>query len=151
MAKNFILVVLVLVSSVGLAAPQFPKEEIKLGNKLIRIEVARTRDQLSHGLMYRESLKPDEGMLFIFPDQDVRSFWMKNTFIALSIGFFDQDRILVDIQDMRPVSSEAEKSPPSYMSAKPAQYALEMNQGWFKRNKIKTGMRFDFVKPSKAK
>lgn len=128
-----------LLSWPSLAQVQFGKEQIKVGGKTIQVEIAETSEQLSHGLMFRTKMKANSGMLFIFPDEEKRSFWMKNTFIPLSIGFFDGKKILVDIQDMQPVKSEMEKTPPSYLSLKPAKYALEMNQGWFKKNGVKVG------------
>lgn len=152
-ASTLISILVAVLSFQGLALGQvkFPKEKIKIGPETIFVEVARTPEQLSQGLMFRTKMAPNEGMLFIFPDQDIRSFWMKNTFLALSIGFFDKQKILVDIQDMQPVKSEMESSPPSYQSRKPAQYALEMNQGWFKKNSINIGDHFEFVTvPKKA-
>lgn len=70
---------------------------------------------------------------------------MKNTFIPLSIGFFNSKKVLVDIQDMEPAKSEMDQNPKSYLSRSPAQYALEVNQGWFQKNKIKLGDRFELV------
>ncbi len=77
---------------------------------------------------------------------------MKNTFIPLSIGFFDSQKTLVDIQDMEPVKSEMDQNPKSYLSQSPAQFALEVNQGWFAKNKIKIGDRFEIIeKPGPKK
>jgi uncharacterized membrane protein (UPF0127 family) len=72
------------------------------------------------------------------------SFWMKNTRIPLSIAYIDANRAIIDIQDMVP-ASDIEKFPPSYPSKKPAQYALEMNLGWFVKNKIKVGDKINFL------
>ena len=137
------LVSFVLTSTLAHAEIKFPKEKIKLAGKTINVEVARTNAQLSQGLMYRTHMGENDGMIFVFPDVATRSFWMKNTFLPLSIGFFDDEKILVDIQDMAPVKSEMETMPPSYVSAKPARYALEMNQGWFKKNGVKVGAKFE--------
>lgn len=84
-------------------------------------------------------------MLFVYDKQQVLSFWMKNTFIPLSIGFFDRNKKLVDIQDMEPMKSIMQEPQISYQSKFPAKYALEMNKGWFKKNQIKLGTRFKFV------
>ncbi len=80
-----------------------------------------------------------DAMLFVFKDADIRYFWMKNTFVELSIGYFDKNAVLIDIQDMAPVKSEMEDSPPAYPSKGPAQYALEVAKGWFQRHKVKLG------------
>lgn len=118
---------------------QFGKKKIKVGGVPLTVEIADTPEKTSRGLMFRQKLDEGTGMLFIFPDEEIRSFWMKNTFIPLSIGFFDSGKKLVDIQDMKPVKSELESNPPSYLSAAPARYALEVPKGWFKKKKIKLG------------
>jgi uncharacterized protein len=81
-------------------------------------------------------------MLFIFDSELPLSFWMKNTYIDLSIGFFDKNRTLVDVQEMKRTYSMTVNFP-SYVTKKPAQYALEMNSGWFSANKVKLGSRFE--------
>ncbi len=144
------LISIVLTSTFAHAEIKFPKEKIKLGGKTITVEVARSNEQLAHGLMYRTQMGENDGMIFIFPDVDTRSFWMKNTFIPLSIGFFDEDKILVEIQDMEAVKSEMVTTPPSYVSAKPAKYALEMNRGWFLKNSIKVGAKFEGLSDTKT-
>ncbi|MFN8846154.1 MAG: DUF192 domain-containing protein, partial [Bdellovibrionales bacterium] len=73
---------------------------------------------------------------------DYRAFWMKNTWIDLSIGYFDKNRILKEVIDMKS-TSELEVSPPTYPSQHKAQYALEMTKGWFEKNKIKIGDKFE--------
>lgn len=121
----------------------FDKEKIVLDGKTITVEMAKTNEQHEHGLMYRTSMPENDGMLFVFNDEDIRYFWMKNTYIDLSIGYFDKDKALVDIQEMK-ATSMMETRPPSYPSAKPAMYALEMNKGWFAKNKVKLGQKFQF-------
>lgn len=106
---------------------------LTLQEKKIRVEVARTEREKAKGLMFRESLGKDEGMLFIYDREEMLSFWMKNTRIPLSIAFIDQQGRIVDIQDMEPFSLRTR------VSARPAQYALEVNQGWFKKNGIDVG------------
>jgi uncharacterized membrane protein (UPF0127 family) len=93
--------------------------------------------------MFRKSMPENDGMLFIFSQEDTRYFWMKNTYIDLSIGYFDKEKALIDIQEMK-ATSMMETRPPSYPSAKPAMYALEMNKGWFAKNKVKLGEKFQF-------
>lgn len=122
---------------------QFDRRIIKVDSKKIKVEIAETRDQLVHGLMFRTELGQNEGMLFIFKTLKVHDFTMKNTFIDLSIGFFDQNFKLVDIQDMKASRTLVQKSFATYISAVPAQYALEMRRGWFKDNNIKLGSKLE--------
>jgi hypothetical protein len=121
----------------------YEKEMITLGGKKISVEIAKTEEQHQQGLMFRKSLPAQAGMLFIFKDEQVRNFWMKNTIIDLSIGYFNKDQVLIDVQEMVPLSP-MDVRPVTYPSAKPAMYALEMNKGWFAKNKIKTGQKFQF-------
>jgi uncharacterized membrane protein (UPF0127 family) len=150
--KNLSLVILA--SSPAFAAMSdpkpmtFAKDKIILGGKIIEVEIAANELEREHGLMYREELPDSVGMLFIFNGEQVLNFWMKNTFIDLSIGYFNQSRTLVDIQEMQKMNSVMSENLPTYPSAKPAKYALEMNKGWFKKNKIKLGSRFEFYKSS---
>jgi uncharacterized membrane protein (UPF0127 family) len=115
----------------------FSKEEsflfLILKEKKIKVEVVRSEGEKAKGLMFRESLEKEEGMLFVYEQEEILSFWMKNTRIPLSIAFIDKSGKILDIQDMEPFSLK------SHISARPAQYALEMNQGWFKKNGIKVG------------
>lgn len=128
-----------LMFSMAFAATPFSKKTIHLGQRKIHVEVAVTPDQHARGLMFRESLPADEGMLFIFEGEEPRSFWMKNTLIDLSIAYFDKNGTLVDIQEMKTGKGVPDQILPSYSSRAPAKYALEMNKRWFDRNKIKLG------------
>lgn len=122
-----------------LNATTLETRQMKLGGKTITVEIADTEESRAQGLMYRKSLKPDHGMLFVFENEMPRSFWMKNTFIPLSIGFFDRAKKLLVVLDMEPVQSVLEKNLKTYSSQVPAMYALEMERGWFQKNKIKPG------------
>jgi uncharacterized protein len=104
------------------------------GNKLT-VEVARTAEQQMTGLMYRFSLKPDHGMVFVFDRSEQRAFWMKNTYIPLSIAFVAADGRIVNIEDMAP------RDESSHFSAGPAMYAIEMRKGWFAERGIRAGDR----------
>lgn len=91
------------------------------------VELATTPEEQALGLMFRESLPDDHGMLFIFPGEARRSFWMKNCRIALDIFYFDEDLKLVSVsENARPCRSAR---CPSYPSAGPAKYVLELNAG----------------------
>ncbi len=99
----------------------------------VYVEIARTEQEKARGLMFRQKLGENEGMLFVFEQEELLSFWMKNTFLPLSIAFIDRQGKIIDIQDMEPFSLN------THRSAKPAQYALEVNKGWFGKNGIKVG------------
>src|SRR3990167_2366759 len=103
----------------------FLTEEIDLEGKRLKVEIAQTRESRRKGLMWREKIEENEGMLFIFPKPDILSFWMENTFIPLSIAFFDETRTLIEIRDM-PVPTSSGKESLLYESSRPAVYALEM-------------------------
>ncbi len=105
--------------------------------------MALTPDQQSRGLMYRRELGKNAGMLFVYESEKTLGFWMKNTFVPLSIAFLDADGVIVDIQDMQPQSRK------SHRSAKPALYALEVNQGWFAERGIGVGDKATFELPDK--
>jgi uncharacterized membrane protein (UPF0127 family) len=147
-----ILISCVLITASLSGAVEFKKKWILLGSNKIRVEIADSRAKRQKGLMDRTELKKNTGMLFIFENEKKLSFWMKNTYISLSIGYFNNQKTLVDIQKMQPVSMLQTKIP-SYESKKPARYALEMNHGWFEKNKINIGAKFKFIKgnPKKIK
>lgn len=114
--------------------------------KKISIEVAITAQDKAQGLMNRKSLDIDSGMLFIFPHEQKLSFWMKNTYVPLTIGFFNSKRILLETLDMKPsLGPVSDEKLPQYASSQEAQYALEMTLGWFQKNKIKPGMSFKIL------
>ncbi len=101
----------------------------------VRAEVADERAERQTGLMGRTELAQDAGMLFVFGWERNLSFWMRNTLIPLSIAYIAADGRIVDIQDMEPLDDE----PPSYASAEPAKYALEVNQGFFAERGVEVG------------
>ncbi|PAC26182.1 hypothetical protein BWI92_26315 [Flectobacillus sp. BAB-3569] len=107
--------------------------------KKISIEIADNDAETTQGLMYRKSMPDTCGMLFVFPDSQERSFWMKNTFIPLDLLFINSNKEVITIQPNRPPFSE--EAIPSY---KPAQYVLEVNAGFCQRNGIKQGDKISF-------
>jgi uncharacterized membrane protein (UPF0127 family) len=138
---------LFLETSLAQANPDFQKIKIKVGSKILQVELADNHEKLQHGMMFRKKIGINEGMLFIFPREQKLSFWMKNTFVNLSIGFFSRDRVLLQTLEMVAVSSEMQTNLPVYESSNPAQYALEMRRGWFKENHIKVGDKLElFIK-----
>ena len=145
---KFILLIAFLVLSLAFAGdPAFPqgpgKKPVSLiiKGKKITVEVVRTEKEKAKGLMFRETLGQDEGMLFVYEEEGRLSFWMKNTRMALSIAFIDKNGKIVDIQDMEPFNLK------THVAAHPAQYALEMNKGWFQRLGIGIGDSVKFLTP----
>ncbi len=117
------------------AQPRLPTVELQAGIHLIRAEVADDFATRQTGLMFRERLGPNEGMLFVFQQPSLQCFWMKNTPLPLSIAFIDDDGTIANIADMKPLSED------SHCSAHEVRYALEMEQGWFARRGLKAGSR----------
>jgi uncharacterized membrane protein (UPF0127 family) len=130
----------------------FSKRRLRLGTVTLTVEVADSDARRARGLMFRHDLPEDHGMFFLFDEERDLSFWMKNTFIPLSIGYFNRKKELIKIVDMKPVKSEMDREVPSYPSGAPAQYALEVSQGWFQRHKVAVGTRWQWEDtPAKAK
>jgi uncharacterized membrane protein (UPF0127 family) len=124
----------------------FKTGDLKIAGKNLKVEIADSPMAREKGLMFRSKLAHDEGMLFIFDKEELLSFWMKNTFIPLSIGFFDSKKRLTEILDMDPVVSEIQSELPRYTSKQLSKYALEVNKDWFKKNNVKVGSEFSILK-----
>lgn len=112
-----------------------PLQTLKVGSHTVQIELACTAEEQQLGLMHRDKLPQHQGMLFVFDRERPLSFWMKNTRIPLSIAYINASGVIVDVQDMQPF----DETP--HPTAQPAQYALEMNQGWFAGRGIQVGER----------
>ncbi len=112
--------------------------EININNKIARAEVAFTQKDRAIGLMFRDKLDKDHGMLFIYPQEQNLSFWMKNTQIPLSIAFINSSEVITQIESMVPYSLL------SHASKDKARFALEMEEGWFIKNGIKAGSKVGF-------
>lgn len=114
----------------------------------VRVQIADTPDRQEVGLMCRNTLDPDSGMLFIFPTPVRESFWMKNTLIPLAIAFIDSNWHIVRIMEM-PVASDPTSDDPSkfplYDPHLPFRYALEVNSGFFKAHEISDHAQLRFV------
>jgi hypothetical protein len=128
------LVALMLVAAPA-AAQELPVVELRAGMHLIRAEVAADYSTRGRGLMFRKSLAPNGGMLFIFDGADIHCMWMKNTYVPLSVAFLDSQGAIINIADMQPHSEQ------SHCAARPAVYALEMTLGWFAERGVKPGMK----------
>lgn len=118
------------------------------GNRKVtlQVEIARTMEARSQGLMFRRSLPGDAGMLFVFEEDGRWGFWMKNTYIPLSIGYIDNRWRLVEVKDMAVAPDPAAGPFEIYEPAQPFRYALEVNQGYFRRKGITAGARLELVR-----
>lgn len=113
--------------------PELPSITLNAGIYLIRAEVADTPETREFGLMLRKAMAQGAGMLFLFDKSATHCMWMKNTLIPLSVAFIDERGKIVNIADMQPLSEA------SHCASRPARYALEMNQGWFKKRGFAAG------------
>jgi uncharacterized membrane protein (UPF0127 family) len=112
---------------------RLPVAWLVVGGHRVTSEIAAQPDDRQQGLMFRESMPGDHGMLFVFPREQVLSFWMRNTTLPLSIAFADAAGKIVRIADLEPL----DESPVT--SVGPARYALEMNRGWFREHGVAVG------------
>jgi uncharacterized membrane protein (UPF0127 family) len=115
--------------------PTLPRVDIQAGMHVIKAEVAADGATRMRGLMMRERLGTNEGMLFVFEQKAGHCFWMKNTLIPLSIAFIDDDGTIANILDMKPHDES------SHCPVRAVRYALEMEQGWFAKRGVKAGAR----------
>ncbi len=114
---------------------------LHIGAACLDVEIADTDMKRARGLMHRDSLGENEGMLFVFDKSEIVHFWMKETKIPLSIGFFDEQKRLTQISHMEPPKADSSRLK-DYPSEKATRYALEVPQHWFERHKITPGMKF---------
>jgi uncharacterized membrane protein (UPF0127 family) len=119
----------------------FKKSKLKICGKTLDVETADNEPLRAVGLMCRDSMPENSGMLFVFEFEKPLSFWMKNTRLPLSIGYFGKNKRLIDTYEMKPMSETD-----IYTSKKYSMYALEANKGWFAKNKIHPGCKLEFVK-----
>jgi hypothetical protein len=122
-----------------LAAKPEELPTMKINGVTANVELAITEAERNHGLMFRPRLSTDDGMLFAYPNEDDRSFWMKNTLIPLDIAFFTADGTLLNVNET-PTAAVPRQGPwPPSPSKGAARYVLEMNVGWFKKKGLVDG------------
>jgi uncharacterized membrane protein (UPF0127 family) len=113
--------------------PTLPTMRLQAGMHLITAEVAADGPSRTIGLMFRAQLKPNHGMLFVFDERSIQCMWMRNTLIALSVAFLDDDGTIVNIEQMQP------KTETSHCAKRPVRLALEMDHGWFAQRGLTAG------------
>lgn len=124
--------------------PSLPSIKLNAGIFVIQAEVANTTATRAQGLMRRKALAPGAGMVFKFDESDLHCMWMKNTLIPLSVAFIDERGAIVNVADMQPLDET------SHCALRSVRYALEMNQGWFKKRGIGPGMIIQGVEQIRA-
>jgi len=111
---------------------------IKVGEQELEVELALTPASQAKGLMKRESMEPNHGMLFVFDNAESRSFWMKNTWIPLDLAYIDPQGVIQEIHPLYPNNQNSVKSVSTNI-----QFALETNQHWFKNHQLQAGSQID--------
>ena len=109
-------------------------KKITVGKTPLRVEVADTLEKQERGLMFRQSMPENEGMIFVYKEPQEMSFWMRNTFIPLDIAFVGADGVILNIHQAKPLDESI-----LYRSAGAAKYVIETNQGWFSSHGIRPG------------
>jgi len=115
------------------AQPTLPTVTLVINDKELSTEVAKQGEQRFMGLSFRETLSPNAAMLFVYPNEQQLTFTMRNTLLPLTIAYLSKDLVINEFHDM-PVGPDQ-----LFPSKKPAQFALEVNQGWFEKNGISVG------------
>ena len=117
------------------------KVTLHIGKASLTTEIAASSAQQERGLMFREKLGDNDGMIFLLPKVTTASFWMKNTLIPLSVAFIDKDGVILEIHDMQPGDPSVPDAnlPRTKSDSNQVAYALETNLHWFSLNGIKPG------------
>ncbi len=108
---------------------------LNAGIHVIKAEVVNTMATRSQGLMFRKSLGPNQGMLFVFDISERHCMWMKNTLIPLSVAFIDDQGVILNVEEMKPQTED------THCARGQARYALEMTEGWFGKRGLQPGLR----------
>lgn len=121
-------------SSPSKAQPRLQTTKLFLGPLELTTELALSGLQQQTGMMWRTNMPEMEGMLFVFPYAHQASFWMMNTIVPLSAAYIDPGGAILEIHDLQPHDTNSVTA-----TSNQIQYVLEVNQGWFQRNKIGVG------------
>ncbi len=130
---------MVILSCFTAARGKYNRKKVVICKQELLIEIASTPKARAKGLMFRKHLAWNKGMLFVYTRPKILHFWMKNTYIDLDIGFFDENKILKVIKSMKKLDENI------ISSGIPAMYALEVNRGWFKKNNVNPGCRLNIL------
>ena len=132
---------LLLAAMLIVAAPQtqaqLPEIPVAVNGHKLTAEVAHTDATRTRGLMHRRMLPENRGMLFVFTETAVHAMWMENTHLPLSVAFLDENGVIINIADMQPQTRD------THPAQRPAKYALEVNQGWFRKRGVGPGAKVE--------
>jgi uncharacterized membrane protein (UPF0127 family) len=131
--RKSVVALLLAVPLLAMAADDAPTRTLTIRDQKLEVEIASTPQTRALGLMNRFSLRTDHGMLFVFETPQPLAFYMKNTYVPLSIAFVDARGRILNIEDMRPLDES------THWSKGQALYAIEMRQGWFASKGIGPG------------
>ncbi len=138
-----LLLPLLMLFSLSACASGGARHWVELGGTRYQVELATDDASRARGLMFRDQMAEDHGMLFIHDRQELQAYWMKNTRIALDILYFDDQRKLVSQQRDVPPCSAGDRCPP-YPSSGPAKYVLELNAGQAQKLGLQDGAELTF-------
>lgn len=116
------------------ALPKLPVIKLWLGRQELMAEIAATPRELATGMMHRKEMGENEGMLFILPIPQQASFYMRNTYVPLSVAYIDTEGTILEIHDLQPLNEE-----PVPSKSNRVHFVLETKQGWFDRNQVSIG------------
>jgi len=134
--KKYIIILIVIFLALIVLAAFYPKQkQVCFKEKCFSIEIAKTQEERSSGLMFREKLDFDSGMLFVFPDNGIHGFWMKNTLIPLDIIWINNGKIVYIAKNMQPCKETCD----SIIPDKNSRYVLEINSGLSEKLGLKAG------------
>lgn len=125
------------VTGTAWAQNSMPIIELTAGFHRIEAEVAANDPHRQLGLMNRQTMPTQRGMLFVFPQNNTHCMWMRNTLLPLSVAFVDDAGKIINIEDMQPQTED------NHCARRPARYALEMNLGWFAQRGLKPGLKLN--------
>jgi uncharacterized membrane protein (UPF0127 family) len=137
-----VLLLMVAACSGGQSAAQAKRLSIVVRGHVLEVEIVADDVSRARGLMFREEMADNGGMLFVYPADEPMGFWMRNTPLPLSIAFLDGRGRIINIADMEPFDERM------HFSEGEARYALEVHQGWFARRRIGPGDQCEFTLPA---
>ena len=118
------------------------KVSVKINNSTLKLEVARSEQKREEGLMNIKKMQDNSGMIFIFEDEQIRTFWMKNTYISIDIIFLDKDLKIVKIfENTKPLQTSE-----IYSSDYPSQFVIEANSGWVEKHNLKVSDKLEILR-----
>lgn len=130
----------------GIPQTDLPQVELRIGSAVATVQVADENTERQKGLMYHRELGENQGMLFVFARPQPVSFYMRNTFVPLSIAYINATGMILEIHDLTPLEETPVRS-----RFPTIQFALEMPQGWFTRNRILPGDRIQGLQGLRAR